>query len=214
MKKALFLFCMIIPAYIPWGYGNLHAEILINEIMADPGRDWDGNGEYYYRDDEWVEIINNGDTVMDISGYLICDDSSPRLWRHGFSGVLNPGEVRVVYGSDSRLWEESAGYPSYGLSLNNSGDAVYLFEVSGGDTILVDSVIYEDYMADDDRALGRKPDDLTIWELFDAYNRCEECEPVAGNNCLPTPADINNCQTDSRQQSWGMVKSIYRGSCE
>ena len=214
MRRALFILSVTFSVLvIPLG-GGLLAEILINEIMADPASDWDGSGEYYYRDDEWVEIINTGQSVVDISGYLLCDGSSPIDWRYGFSGILNPGEVRVVYGADSRLWEQSEGFPSYGLSLNNDGDGVYLFHVSGNDTLLVDSVLYENYMADDDRALGRKLDDHTVWELFDANNPCEDCEPVAGNGCNPTPGEANNCMTDIEEKSWGMIKSIYRDGSE
>ncbi|MBD3180606.1 MAG: hypothetical protein GF417_14090 [Candidatus Latescibacteria bacterium] len=210
MKRALILFITFFSAQAVLLFGCPSAEILINEVMADPASDWDGNGEYYYRDDEWIEIINSGDSSVDISGYLLCDDSFPIDWRYGFSGIIGPGEVRVVYGSDSRLWEQSEGFPSYGLSLNNGGDSVFLYRVLGSDTVLVDSVVYENYIADDDRSLGRKCDDPSVWELFDAYNRCEDCEPVSGNNCVPTPGDINNCLTDTEESSWGMVKSIFR----
>ena len=37
-----------------------HASLSINEIMGDPATDWDGDGEYEYRYDEWVELYNPG----------------------------------------------------------------------------------------------------------------------------------------------------------
>jgi len=137
------------------------------------------------------------------------DGEEPVLWRYGFSGVLESGEVRVVFGSDSRLWEESNGFPVYGLSLNNSGDTVSLFRCHGTDTVLVDEIVYEDYAADDDRSAGRNAEDPLIWELFDAYNSYSGSGSVAGNGCLPTPGTVNTCVTDAEDSSWGVIKSLY-----
>ncbi len=212
MSKALFIL-MSITAISGFLFSPALADVLINEIMADPARDWDGDGAYYYRDDEWVEVINTGDSAVDLSEYLLCDGESPVIWRYGFSGILDPGEVRVVFGSDSRLWEESNGFPVYGLSLNNSGDAVSLFRCQGADTLLVDEIVYEAYVAEDDRTAGRSAEDHFTWELFDAYNPYSGSGSLAGNGCLPTPGTVNTCVTDAENSSWGVIKSMY-GSCD
>jgi PAS domain-containing protein len=210
MKKALFIFLSIFISITIVSSTPGSAEVLLNEFMADPARDWDGDGEYNYRNDEWVEIINTGDSAVDLSGYLLRDGNEETLWRYQFAGMLQSGEVRVIFGSDSRIWEEANGFPIYGLSLNNSGDKVSLFRVSGGDTLLIDSVDYGDSAAEDDRSVGREPEEAGGWELFDAYNPCPECTPVSGNGCVPTPGSVNTYITGTEETSWGKIKSIYK----
>ena len=62
--------------------------------MADPARDWDGDGALSSRDDEWVEIINLGKAAVDLAGYRLSDGEGRPVWRYGFSGVLEAGAVR------------------------------------------------------------------------------------------------------------------------
>ena len=137
-------------------------QIILNEFMPDPARDWDGDGVYNYRDDEWVEITNSGDAPVDLTGYILCDGDQNEVLRYGYSGVIAPGGIVVVFGSDSRAWEESAGFPVYGLSLNNSGDRISLYMVEQGDTVLVDSIEYGGSVAVDDRSAGRDPSDSSV----------------------------------------------------
>jgi hypothetical protein len=190
---------------------SLAAQVVINEFMADPARDWDGDGEYYYRDDEWVEILNAGETSIELEGYMLSDTEGAGIWRYGFSGVILPGQVMIVYGSDSRAWEESSGNPVYGLSLNNTGDVISLFHVLSGDTVLVDEVTYGASAAQDDRSAGRSLHSESEWEVFDAYNPCgSDCDPV-GNGCIPTPGLVNTCTTSVSPSSWGRIKKMYNG---
>jgi hypothetical protein len=186
--------------------GGSSAQVLINELMPDPARDWDGDGTYDYRNDEWIEIVNAGNGAVELSTYLLRDAGDSWNWRYGFSGLLAPGEALVVYGSDSRAWEESAGFPVFGLSLNNTGDELHLCRIQGSDTVTVDSVVFGRH-AVDDRSLGRI-DGPPGWELFDALNPCgDSCDPP-GNGCLPTPGSANGCATSSAGSSWGMIKRI------
>jgi len=187
-----------------------HAQVLINEFLADPARDWDGDDQANYRDDEWVEIINFGSTEVDCSGFLLADGEGEPVWRYGFSGILAPREVRVIYGSDSRAWEESNGFPMYGLSLNNAGDRLSLYRVSGSETLLVDTFTYGDRAAEDDRSVGRGAQTPDTWFIFDAYNPCpDNCDP-AGSGCIPTPGLSNDCITGTELESWGKIKGRYR----
>jgi hypothetical protein len=185
------------------------AQIVINEILSDPARDWDGDGNYNFRNDEWVEIVNLGDASVDLSAYLLADGDDGPAFRYGFSGLLAPGEVLVVFGSDSRAWEESNGLPTYGLSLNNDGDVVTIYRISGGETLAVDTAAYNDRVADDDRSLGRPVHDQLSWEVFDAFNPCpESCDPP-GNGCIPTPGSANDCLTSTERRSWGGIKKEF-----
>ena len=113
----------------------------INEVLSAPGSDWDGDLDADTRKDEWIEVVGDGASSCDISGYLLLNGSE-RSPVYGFSGSISPGEFITVYGSDALAWESENGHSSRGLSLNNSGDVVWLVRVSSGDTLVVDSLSY------------------------------------------------------------------------
>jgi acetyl esterase/lipase len=103
-------------------------QVLINEVLADPAHDWDGDGTYQFRNDEWVEVVNAGSQVLSLDGLYLSDATDD--FHFGFAGSLEPGGIRLVYGSDSVAWESANGASTVGLSLNNAG-------VSGGSGIPV-----------------------------------------------------------------------------
>jgi hypothetical protein len=191
-------------------FSECAAQVAINELLADPARDWDGDGALSSRDDEWVEIINLGKVAVDLAGYRLADGEGKPVWRYGFSGVLEAGAVRVVYGSDARAWEEANSFPVYGLSLNNTGDRMAIYRIAGTDTSIVDSYTYAETAARNDRSIGRRADAPTVWVVFDAYNRCTAACVPAGSGCYPTPGSPNTCTTPTKSESWGSIKAIYR----
>jgi hypothetical protein len=182
---------------------------LLNEILADPASDWDGNGAVSYRDDEWVEIVNTGPGSCDLSGYLLADDLRHPVY--GFSGTLGEGSVAVVYGSQATAWESAHGQTATGLRLGNDGDTVLLMQVAGADTVLVDAYTYNTYEAENDRSSGRYPDG-GVWEMFDGLNPYSGTTPPPGNGLNPTPGSSNTGappQVPADVVSWGRVKSLY-----
>jgi hypothetical protein len=185
------------------------ATLRINELMAGPARDWNGDGVYSSRDDEWVEIVNTGSGSVDLAAFFVMDgDSSPRC---GLTGMLAPGARRVVTGKEAYDWERATGHPAFGLSLGNSGDRVTLWQVSGAETLYVDGVTYASAQAASDRSLGRFPDGGDGWVVWDQLNPYTGTTPPLGNGCAPTPALPNACDTTPvRRATWGEVKAIYR----
>ena len=185
-----------------------HAGVLINEFLAGPARDWDGSGTLSTRDDEWVEVFNAGAAAVDLGAFFITDgDTIPR---YGFTGLLGPGERRLVFGGDAVTWERANGFPVFGLSLGNTGDKVMLWRVSGTDTTLVDSYAYLSHEAASDRAVGRGADGGG-WLLFDSLNPYTGSTPPLGSGCPPSPGSPNQCgATPTLQASWGKIKATYR----
>ena len=183
-------------------------DVRISEFMAGPARDWDGNGTFSSRDDEWIEIVNGGSAVADLTPYFLTDgDSIPRF---GFTGTLAPGAVVLVTGAESVTWERATTHPVFGLSLGNTGDKVMLWRVSGTDTTLVDSYAYLSHEAASDRAVGRGADGGG-WLLFDSLNPYTGSTPPLGSGCPPSPGSPNQCgATPTLQASWGKIKATYR----
>ena len=188
------------------------AGLCINEIMADPASDWDGDGQYNYRDDEWVELYNDGASDIDLGNYGLSDDTG--LWTFGFEAGdwLAPGEARVIYGSQSTAWQSEHGYSSYGFKMSNDGDTVMLWEFSGSDTLLVDSHTFNTYEADDDRSTGRNPDGLGDWEIFDALNPYGGETPPLGNGLAPTPGlpNTGDPPVETQRRSWGALRALFQ----
>jgi len=182
--------------------------LLLNEFLAGPARDWNGDGTYSSRDDEWIEVFNPGATPLDLSGFLITDgDSIPR---YALSGMLDPGAWRMVFGRDAYDWERANGFPAFGLSLANTGDRVMLWQVAADETLLIDSYAYTSHEAGSDRSMGRSPDGGS-WALFDGLNPYTGSTPPFGNGCAPTPGTNNACGTTATTSiTWGRLKSLYR----
>ncbi len=183
-------------------------QIRINEILADPGFDWNGDGVIQFKEDEWVEIVNVGSTAVALDS-LRLSDGSTMTFRYGFTGTIEPGHVRVVFGSQSVAWEIANGLGSAGLSLNNAGDTVGLWQLAGTDTLLVDTYTYVSHEVLDDRATGRMPDGVGEWRVFDAMNPYAGMTPPLGTGCNPTPGAVNGCPTALEPATWTKVKRRY-----
>lgn len=183
--------------------------VRLNEFLAGPARDWDGDGVLSTRDDEWIEIVNTGSTTVDLSSYYFTDgDSIPRF---AFSGTLDPGGRRLVFGSESYAWEKATAHPAFGLSLGNTGDQVILWQVTGAESVVVDRYAYLAHEAAADRAVGRIPDGTGEWTLLDALNHYTGTLSPPATGCSPSPGWANTCSaTETRRVSWGGLKQMYR----
>jgi hypothetical protein len=106
--------------------------IVINEILADPDAangDANGDGAVNTTQDEFVEIVNNEPTSLDISGWTLSDGNSAR---HTFpASTVIPASCSIVVFAGgapsgtfgfSLVQTASAGQ----LGLNNTGDTVTL----------------------------------------------------------------------------------------
>jgi hypothetical protein len=192
--------------------GSALAQLELSEMLADPASDWDGNGEVHSRDDEWLEVTNNGTDPVDLSAYYVRDALGEEA-QLNLTGMLNAGEAAVFYGSDAVAWQQEHGVSVTGLSLNNSGDTIELWlgDPTLPESDLVNVHIYLDHEAEDDRASGRLHI-LGEWALFDGLNPYEGTTEPLGTGCEPSPGVVNDCQpqTPLEEASWGHLKADYR----
>ena len=187
------------------------AQIHLNEILADPGTDWNGDGTVDAKLDEWVEIMNVGTTPVDLSKFRISDAAAGTAFRFALSGTLAPGQVKVYYGSDVVAWQAANGVSQLGLSLNNSGDTVFLYEVGGADPDIADSRTYASAEVLDDRSTGRMPNGTGDWVIFDGLNPYKGTQPPVPTGCAPSPGAATQCPTPTHASTWGRVKALYKG---
>ena len=189
------------------------ASVQINEILADPASDWDHDGEVNYKTDEWIEVINLGPDPVDLVDYWVKDEAadSPRMH---LSGVIDPGETAVFYGSDAVAWQTEVGVSTAGFSLNNDGDSVYLlhsFDGDGGlDLETIEIIDYQDHTADDDRSTGWD-EERTGWILYDGLFPYTGTLDPPGTGCSPTPGEPNYCRAlvPNDPVSFGALKANF-----
>ena len=102
------------------------SDFRINEFLAGPARDWDGDGVLSTRDDEWVEFVNTGGATLDLSSFYFTDgDSIPR---YAFTGRSRPAAGVWCSAAMPYDWEKATSHPAFGLSLGNTGDQVILWQ--------------------------------------------------------------------------------------
>jgi hypothetical protein len=109
--------------------------IIINEIHADPDPvrgDSNQDGVVSSDDDEFLEIVNISDRVLDLSGWQVYDEI--RL-RYTFPGgtSLSPGCGLVLFGGGKPSGEFGGSliFTAGSLGLNNTGDLVILLGSNG-----------------------------------------------------------------------------------
>jgi len=184
------------------------AGLRLSEILAGPARDWDGDGLYDSKSDEWIEVENAGATPIGLEEYRLAD--ADRTIRIALSGTLLPGEIKLITGSAAVLWQRAQGLSTAGLSLNNAGDTVFLLHVLGTDTLAVDEHTYGSIEGGSDRSVGRSASQSEDWILYDALNRYTGSGTPPGTGCSPTPGGPNGCTTGVESTTWGAIKRLYR----
>lgn len=213
MRHVAFFLCfsLVTAAIVTFAIGPASAQLVLNEILADPASDWDGDGSVGSRPDEWVEVLNEGTSQIDLATYRLGDLSGGYAWRYGFSGTLEPGGVVTVFGSMSQAWQTANGYPVVGLSLNNTGDTVLLYRIEGADTLVADSYAYLAHEVLDDRSTGRLDGNPAEWRVFDARNPYEGKTPPLGTGCFPSPWLPNECvpRVPVEETTWGAIKEMF-----
>ena len=102
----------------------------LSEFLPAPGSviDWDGDGQRNSYD-EWIELHNALDRMLDVSGWMLDDaaDSGSSRYIIPEGTLLAAGEYRVFYRRETKL------------VLNNTGDTVLLLAPDGA---LVDEARY------------------------------------------------------------------------
>ncbi len=142
------------------------ATLIINEYLADPpsgpAGDANGDGTPNTTQDEFVELVNNGPSPVDISGFTISDAIQIRFTVPS-GKIVPPGESVVVFGGGTptgAFGNAAANGLVFaaggaGLSLNNASDTITIKDNFG---VVVDAKIYPPPASDEDQSITRSPD--------------------------------------------------------
>ncbi|HWT02842.1 MAG TPA: lamin tail domain-containing protein [Pyrinomonadaceae bacterium] len=151
---------------------NVQVPLVINEILADPpaGATGDANrdGVTSTDDDEFVELVNNSNAPVDLSGVVLTDSTATRF-TFPAGTILAANRAVVIFGggtpptSDPNfggaliLTVADSATSSTTLGLNNAGDTVTVKLAVGGTDVVIAT---ETYGANggNDQSLTRSPD--------------------------------------------------------
>ncbi|NEQ98339.1 MAG: hypothetical protein F6K30_16740 [Cyanothece sp. SIO2G6] len=121
--------------------------VIINEVFYDPASglsgDANGDGTRDVFGDEFIEIVNTGNSPVDLSGWTLGDDDgSPFTFPDGTILAVNQAAVLFGGGTPSGTFGNALVFTDdgrIGNGLSNSGDLV---ELRDSDGQLIDSVGY------------------------------------------------------------------------
>ena len=123
----------------------------INELMASNSNTiLDPQGD----DDDWIELLNSGDEIIDLSGMYLSDKTSdPLKWQF-------PSGTSIAAGGYLLVWADDDSGDTPGLhanfKLSAGGESVVLSDIDARDNAVIDSV---DFPAlDTDVSYGRAPE--------------------------------------------------------
>lgn len=147
--------------------------VVMNEMIPDPS----GSDSQDGLAGEWVEIYNNGDTAVDLEGWVISELSDPQgtpsenLYTVVATSSPGVGEVRTASGSTVIGAGGFLVIVFDAARLNNTGDTVTLYDASSNQ---MDQHTYLADEAPEGKSIARIPDGIGIW-----------IDPI------PTPGGIN-----------------------
>jgi hypothetical protein len=205
---------------------------VINEILADPDAslgDANGDGSVNTSEDEFVELINNSDSSIDISGWTLSDGFGIR---HTFanSTVIPANNAVVVFGGGTPTGSfggASVVVATTGsLGLNNSGDTITLDNGSDAE------VVAYTYGSEggDNQSITRDPDITGSFVKHSLASGSGGALFSPGNNANGTPLPVTlsdfttaiimnefvqvswTTQSESSINSWNLYRSTEDNS--
>ncbi|MDO5853327.1 MAG: lamin tail domain-containing protein [Thermoplasmata archaeon] len=161
--------------------------LLINEFESNPAGTDTGK--------EWIELVNNGDTTIDLEGYELVAASDRKSKRMTLSGTLAPGEYLVVY--PDFILVNSSGKNT------RSGEGVKLYDPDGN---LVDETPIKADTSDNGDTWQRKFDGSTEWVLDTGTQGKSNAGSALG--AVIAPSEMKDCVWDAVEKAFGKVGSI------
>jgi len=133
-KTALFLKTLIILSAIIFSFNVTGQNIVITEIMYNPPESGTDSLEF-------IELYNNGASVVDLEGFVLCYSTATDTFAAGIS--INPNDYLVI-AIDSVAFENFYGFAALQgpiLGISNTSTSVWLKDTVG---ITIDSLKYDD----------------------------------------------------------------------
>jgi len=152
--------------------------VVINELMADNEatiQSPDGTSS------DWIELFNNGDNSVDLSGMYLTDDLTNPTWQFPAGTVIEAYSYLLVW-ADGDSGQDALHAD---FKLNANGETVALL-ASDGETVL-DSITFGKQI--EDVSYGRLPDGSASWSYM-TTSSAGEANAENARSTLSTPWPI------------------------
>lgn len=123
---------------------DLNVPLVLNEILYDPSNsgldgDANGDGQYAQNEDEFIELYNNSNTALDVSGFEVYDTEALEAGvpRHVIpeGTVIPPFSALVVFGGGNPTGDFGGSLVQTSttgdMNLNNAGDILTVLDPDG-----------------------------------------------------------------------------------
>lgn len=146
-------------------------DLVINEFMASNGAAApDPSGEY----DDWIELYNNSNTIIDLSGYTLSDDGDDLLkWTFPAGSSIDANGYLIVWADD----DEGQDGLHANFKLSAAAESIFLLDATG---TIIDEVTYVNQT--EDISYGRFPNGIGNFQLMSPTHNGENIGVVSTSN--------------------------------
>ncbi len=137
------------------------SDLVINELMASNSTtEADQDGEF----DDWIELYNNTNASIDLSGYYLSDDAGDLMeWTFPMGTSIGANGYLIIWADNDTA---QAGLHA-NFKLSSSGETLYMSNTAG---TVVDQVTFTSQMTD--TAYGRYPNGTGAFQtITPTFNR-------------------------------------------
>ena len=130
--------------------------VVINEFMASNAQTIaDAQGGY----DDWIELYNKSQAVIDLSGYYLSDDPRKlKKWRFPDGTSIGANSYLVVWADRSSSYTDITAQPPRlhaNFELSRRGEEILLVDTDENGNAIIDRIAYGRQR--EDRSVGRSP---------------------------------------------------------
>jgi spore coat protein CotH len=144
--------------------------VVINEILTSNSNQEDEYGE----SNDWIELYNTGNTVINLSGSHLSDSiSNPLRWTFREGTLIGPGEYLIVWADD----DEEQWFYHTNFNLASTGETLLLSDATGN---VIDQISYP--LQTQDITFGRYPNGTGPWSFMEATIGVQNSMPLSASN--------------------------------
>ncbi len=154
------------------------ARLAIIDLQYDaPGDDNQNLNE------EWIRVRNDGDKVVDLTGWVVKDESASHRFDFPFAFTLSPGETVAINTGCGDDFGTILFWCNVGSAVwNNDGDTAFLLDPNGNTHVTYN---YEGVTAAEPAP--------TTTEAINAFSGSTDCDPSYPDVCIPSPPPDLDC---------------------
>lgn len=124
-------------------------DLYINEFLAN--NNFDRMDPDFYAFSDWIELYNNSNQRIDLSGYGLSDDKDKESWKIPNGTFIEPHSYKIFWADKKNTGNHT------NFSLGRKGEEVILYNTSGN---IIDRIAYEKQKADISYSRNSK----NLWE--------------------------------------------------